>query len=170
MATAITPEAADELLRRYEITPPSSEHGGARPLKGGYEISLGGHRREDGQKMLTLTIGNISESRPCPFMDGESQQVVRRFCEQHSLPRRPALEHMLAHLVARASKLYALDSIDSFVFDAVHIHESGYRIGSVRVLANKSLKLRRPPAMAPDMGTHRYDARNAPIGKKSRRR
>lgn len=170
MATPISPEATHELLRRHEIIPPSTDGHGARHLEGGYEISLGGHRREDGQKMLTLTIGKVSESRPCPFGEGEAHDVIRRFSELHAIPRKPALAHMLEHLVARAAKLYELDAIDSFVLDKVHLHESGYRIGSAHVLATKALDLRSEPLFSTDKGTHRYDARDARVGKKSRRR
>jgi hypothetical protein len=164
MATQIEPQVAEELFRRYKIVAP-----GGRPLHGGVVAALGGHKRADGRKLLTLTIENVAESRICPFENGEGSEIVRRFSDQHLIPRHPALEKMLEHLVCRAAKMYSGDVLDSFVFDDVHLHESGYFIGSAQLFGNKDLKLRRRPETAPDEGARRYDARSKPIGKKSRR-
>ena len=152
MASPITPEATEELLRRHKITPPSNKHGEAGRLEGGYEIAIGGHRREDGRKMVTVTIGNISESRPCPFQDGEARDIVRRFCDQHNLPKRPALDRMLEHLLNRADQLYASDRIESFALEKIQLHSSGYRIGSAQILATKPLKV---PRANPRLGRNR---------------
>src|SRR5579872_2223657 len=169
MPTAIQPEVAQELFRRYKIVPPSTPKGGARALHGGVIAALGGHKRPDGKKLLTLTINHVAESRICPLKDGESSEIVRRFCDQHLIPKHPALEKMLEHLVCRAAKMYSEDGLDSFVLDDIRLHESGYRIGAAHLLGEKGLKLRRAPELAPDEGARRYDARSNSIGKKSRR-
>ena len=139
---------------------------GGRPLHGGYLIALGGHKREDGSKMVTLTVGNVSESRPCPFEKNDGADMVRRFTEQHMLPGNPAIDKMLEHLVTHAAEMYGQDEIESFVFNPIHVHESDYRIDSAQIFARKGFTLRKPKVRTSDMGVHRYEARNGSIKKK----
>ena len=169
MASQMAPEAAAELLRRYSIIPPHSDGAGARALEGGHTVSLGGHRRSDGAKLITLTLGNVSESRFCPFEGSEAADIVRRFQEQHLIPKDTAFTRMLEHLVELAAKLYAYEQIESFVFDAVKLHESDYRIGDAHIFTSKVLHLERPKKFTSDEGFRRYDARSNAIEKNPRR-
>ncbi|HTX02205.1 MAG TPA: hypothetical protein VMD07_00890 [Candidatus Acidoferrales bacterium] len=165
MATQLEPEAAGELLRRYSIIPPHSDHAGARALQGGYTVSLGGHKRPEGTKLITLTLGGVSESRYCPFEDGEAAEIVGRFVDQQLLPKHVAFNRMLEHLIELSAKMYAYEQIESFVFDDVQLHESDYRIGDAHIFASKVLRLRRPKELSSDEGMRRYDARVNPIEK-----
>ena len=131
MPTHLDTVAAEQILRRYDILPPATEHGGSRKLHGGHEAAIGGHLRDDGQKMVTLTVGNISEARPCPFKNGESREIVERFFDLHRLPRHNAFELMLEHLIDRAANMYAQEPLDAFLFQKIRLHDSGYQIGSV---------------------------------------
>jgi len=50
---------------------------------------------------------------------------------------------MIENLIELASKMYAYECIDSFVFDDIRLHESDYRIGDAQIFASKVLRLRR---------------------------
>ncbi len=139
MATQMESEAVAELLRRYSIIPPSSEGSGARPLDGGHIASLGGHRRNDGTKMITFRLANVADSKFCPFEKDEAADIVRRFQEQDLLPKREAMARMVGNLIELAAKMYAYECIDSFVFDDVRLHESDYRIGDAQIFPSKVL-------------------------------
>jgi hypothetical protein len=165
MATQMEAEAVAELLRRYSIIPPSSDGSGARPMHGGHVASLGGHCRNDGAKMITFRIGNVSDSRFCPFEKDEAADTVRRFQDQHLLPRHAAMARMTENLIELAAKMYAYECIDSFVFDDVRLHESDYRIGDAQIFASKVIHMRRPKQLATDEGSRRYDARTNSIEK-----
>ena len=164
MASQMDFESVAELLRRYSIIPPSSEGSGARHLHGGYLASLGGHRKDDAGKLVTLRIANVSESRFCPFEKDEASDIVRRFQDQHLLPRDAALGHMLENLIELAAKMYAYEQIDSFVFDDIHLHKSDYSIGDAQMFASSVLRLRHPK-QAKSEGSRRYDARSNSIEK-----
>lgn len=168
MATQMESEAVAELLRRYGITPPSANGSRARPLQGGVVASLGGHHRYDGAKLITFRIGNVSDSKFCPFEIEEAADIVRRFQDQHLLPKHAALAHMVENLVELASKMYAYECIESFVLDEIHLHESDYRIGDAQVFASSVLRLRRTKQVAPE-GSRSYDARANSIEKNSGR-
>ena len=144
MATQMESEAVAELLRRYSITPPNSERSGARSLHGGHVAALGGHRRHDDAKMITFRIGNVSDSKFCPFESDEAADIVRRFQDQHLLPRHEAMARMIENFIELAAKMYAYECIDSFVLDDILLHESDYRIGDAQIFASKVLRLRRP--------------------------
>ncbi len=144
MATQMESGAVAELLRRYSIIPPSADGSGARPLQGGVVASLGGHHRHDEAKLITFRIGNVSDSKFCPFENDEAADIIRRFQDQHLLPRHEATARMIENLIELAAKMYAYECIDSFVFDSIHLHESDYSIGDAQIFASKVLRLRRP--------------------------
>jgi hypothetical protein len=145
MANFIGPQQAYELLRRYEIAPPSKA-GNSRVFSGGCEVSLGGHKRADGRKMLTLTIGKVSESRLCPFGAGESRAIVRRFCGQHGLRGRPAMERALERLIAKAARMYAGEPIEAFALEKIRLHGGRYDIGSVCMVGGQAAAASPAPA------------------------
>jgi hypothetical protein len=133
MPKSIKCPAVDELLRRYGITPPGGTPALQR-LQNRCIADLGGHRRDDGRKMVTVTVGNISESRPCPFADGESRRIVRRLCNRHLIPRHDDCEKRLEELLDRAAEMFANEQLDSFVFEGVVFQDGAYRIGSVHMV------------------------------------
>ncbi|GEM_PF-3830601 len=133
MPNSIKGPAADELLRRYGITPPVGTLGVQR-LRNRCIADLGGHRRDDGQKMVTVTVGNISESRPCPFADGESRRIVHRLCNRYLIPKHDDCEKRLEELLDRAAEMFANERLDSFVFEDVLFEDGVYRIGSVHLV------------------------------------
>ena len=127
----LSSENAAALLRRYEIEPFA---GDARSWRyGSVELALGGHRRADGQKMLTLTIGNVAQSRTCPFREGDAADMVTRFRERQMLPSDASTEQAVTKLITSASRLYAGEAIESFVLQPVYIEDGNYRIESVRM-------------------------------------
>lgn len=132
MPTPIDSRAAQAILRRYDILP--SEEAAVKPSATTYKANVGGHRGDDGQKILTVTVGNVSESRLCPFRDGESHDIVRRLCARHVLPKRPELESMLAQLVERASTMFAKEHLDGFVLEQVRLDNGHYTIGAVHMV------------------------------------
>lgn len=136
MPTSIDTPAARRILRRYEIEP--SEEAAVKPSRLTYEANVGGHRRDDGQKILTVTVGNVSESRLCPFRDGESHDIVRRLCARHVLPRQPEFESMLADLVARASAMFAEEALDGFILEHVRLNNGHYTIGDVHMVRSRN--------------------------------
>lgn len=166
MPTPIDDVVGDAVLLRHDIQPPSHQGRGAREIEGGYRVVIGGHRRDDGQKMLTLTMENLSESRPCPFSDGEVKEIVQRFYDLKLLPKRNALRHMLEHLVAKAAEMYAEEPLESFLFETVRLHESEYRIGSVHMVGTKPVRGRKPEPRPNEAGPHTYDARSPGFHKK----
>lgn len=158
MATQMEFASVEELLRRYRISSPISNGAGARPLHGGYTASLGGHKRPDGTKLITFGVGNVSDSRFCPFESDEAAHIVRRLQEQHLLPKHTAMARMIENLIELTAKMYAYEQIDSFVFDDIHLHESDYSIGDAQIFASKVLRLQHPK-QNPAEGSRRYDAR-----------
>jgi hypothetical protein len=168
MSTQLEAGAAAELLGRYSIAIPRSNGSGPRPLHGGYKASLGGHRRPDGAKLVTFRIKNISDSKFCPFESDEAAHIVRRFQEQHLLPKHAALARMIENLIELAAKMYAYEQIDSFVLDDIHMHESDYSIGKAQIFASTVLPLRHRQQTA-DQGSLRYDSRLKCTEKNSRR-
>jgi hypothetical protein len=142
MARPLPPDVTEEILRRYEIMPLVTDERVHHDDAGtGMVAAIGGHKKSDGRKMITLTIGNVSQSRLSPFSDDEGRDMVRRFCEAHLVPREPALERTLEHLVTKGEKMYATEEIDSFLLQPIHLHRGGYRIGSARMFRTKPLKV-----------------------------
>lgn len=135
MSTSIDVAAAQAILRRYDILP--SEEAAVTPSGSTYEANVGGHRRDDGQKILTVTVGNISESRPCPFRNAESRDIVRRLCARRVLPRRPEFESMLEQLVARASAMFAKEPLDGFILEHVRLDNNHYTVGDVHMVGSR---------------------------------
>jgi len=127
MPTSIDRKAVGDILRRYDILPPANGSK-RRHDPGGQRADIGGYVRADGQKMLALTVGNISESRPCPFHDGESENMVRRFFTRDGFPRHPPFEEMLERLVSRAARMYSKEPLDAFMLEGIELEGDHYRI------------------------------------------
>lgn len=128
--------AMEGVLRRYDILPPAQDGKSVRALEGDHTIVLGGYMRDDGQKMITLTAGNVSESRPCPVDAYEAQRVVEHLWERRQLPRNTAMRRMLQHLLTSASAMYVHEPIEAFLFDAIRVGQGDYQIGAASILAN----------------------------------
>ena len=146
MATPIPDKTVDEILRAFGIAPPDDA---AHYPGSGVRASLGGHKREDGQKVITLTIVNVSESRVCPLANGQAKSMVARFCTNGLLPHKPALESMVEHLLQKAAALYDGDPIESFVLEDLRLHEGGYRIGSVKMFRTKNCPASKAAHLSP---------------------
>ena len=159
MPSLVNATEARGLLRRYHIMPPATKADGARPLEGGHEATIGGHLRDDGQKMVTLTVGNISESRPCPVIAQDVHEVVQRFVDEKLIPKREALERMVEHLFFRAAEMFGEEPLSAFLLEKIQLHGSDYRIGSVHMVATKRLKAPKPKPKRQDRGPHAYGIR-----------
>lgn len=130
MTTTIIRQARDETLQRYGIMPPG---GGSRPFHGGCEVTLTGRKRDDGRKLLTVTIGGVSESRLCPFGSKDSYEIVQRVCERSSQALLPVLERSLEPLITKVAQMYVTEPIEAFSLERVHVHADGYSIGAVLI-------------------------------------
>jgi hypothetical protein len=151
----VTTETVEELLHRYEIAPPPESerflrHAG---LEAGVALALGGHKDAQGQKTITLTIGNLSQSRSCPLGEEEAQDIVERLQERHAIPHQSAEMNTLRNLLSKCSRMYATSEIESFIMKPVHLHEGGYRIDNVLMFSSRHLRIaHRLDAHAHDRG------------------
>ena len=159
MPARVNASVSRALLRRYHITPPATKTGGARRIEGGREAVIGGHIRDDGQKMVTLTVGNTSESRLCPFDGEDVREVVQRFVDRKLIPKRDALERMVEHLLSRSAEMFAKEPLSAFLLDKIQLHESEYRIGSVHMVATRPVRAPKPKPKRQDRGAHAYGIR-----------
>jgi hypothetical protein len=117
-----------ELLARHGIASPTEHSPGEGGRIAGVLVV-----KDGAGAILTATIGNVSASGTCPIEEADALQLVRSFRGRGLPAADPALERMFAHLLLKISALFFDCAAEVVEFDSVHLHQSAYQIGKVRI-------------------------------------
>ncbi len=131
MSTQATVRQIDEILARHGIKGPQRERINP-PGPGGRiaQIFVAGSHDE---VTMTVVIGETSASALLPLEFEAAEMVVERFRGSGLPATDMRFEHLLANLLFKISKMFFDSGAVRLRFDEVHLHESGYSIGSVKL-------------------------------------
>ncbi len=133
MPVLTTPSETRELLAHYGIKPVSDDTGG------GVLVTIVGRVDEAGHKVIELTRDKHRVLRTCPVSEGEVRAMVDALL---TAGKDVSFEHLVRHLIARVSHMYAESGIDAFHLESVRLHPTGHTIGNAKAWRTQPLHLR----------------------------
>ena len=138
-----------ELLRRYEIHPPTSDERYLAHAKTDRGVRLW-LRVEPAFDGMRISLGHESARvwRLLPLSHFEAQEMVAQLASDAAVPLTENARGLLAHLLERAGRLSETASLMTLVFDPLFVRENDYTIVGVGMWADRRLRLRR--RLAPD--------------------
>ena len=142
MARKLDQDESIALLKHYEI---DVAEGHSRP---GMSLLISGGSVQDGEQMITATIGAHSAHRLCPVTDFLAEGLVEELADPR-LKARPQLGRAIAHLIVKLSRAQVESVLVSFSLTA-SVEGDHYEIlpKSVAIEASHATKI--PHRLAPD--------------------
>jgi hypothetical protein len=138
----------DILFERYGIapvTPGGTDSAGAS--HGGREARL---CLRDGAAGATLefSVGGAAIETRAPHTDAEAVAIVQSLQTEKAVPRDASFEHMVAHLLVKATKLFEECGGTTFELSPVRLHPTSYHIENVQLVVARPLHV--APRLDPD--------------------
>ena len=127
-----TQRQVDELLARHDIISSEDAANGGRIA----EIFL--ERNDEGAEM-SVSIGSTIASVLAPLEPEAAIAFVHGFRGIGLSANDPRVEHMLAHLLVKFSRMFFDTDAMRMECTDVHVHESGYYVGHVNLVTHAHL-------------------------------
>jgi len=145
LSAEIRLESEREIRREYDHVARELEGTGHRILAQaacarGTDIVISGDTSEVYGKTLGLRSATHAVSGMVPIGEAEAQTLVDNFEEHHGLGSRDATSRMLAHLLLKASALFAETPLTQLAID-VRLHENAYTVLDVSMTSLRALHL-----------------------------
>ena len=137
MSTLVAPAELFGLLHRYGIKAPVGR------VAGGQIADIYGFVDGSGTRSIAIAHGTKRAERACPLNDEAISEMIEAVFG-NTAHRDTSFERLIAHLVGRASQMYATDGLDSFRLESIHLHPTGYDIARAIAFRTAPLHLGRP--------------------------
>ena len=122
-----------ELLMRHGIAPLAVAGSGSAAASAGGTIATIRVAREGSQAHISVTIDDVRASRPCPLDLANAASLVQSFRGKVIPAHDESFDRMFEHLLMKISAMYVDTGAESLDFESVHLHQSAYHVGSVRL-------------------------------------
>lgn len=138
----------DTLLAKYQIAGVPHGSSAKATTHGGLVASVEIVRDGEDAASMRVTIGDHSVARMLPLGENQTKGMLTELRAAHPLTHDASFEHLMEHLLLKTSRLYWENDLERLHFGAVHLHQSAYSVGQVKLWRGAVIHAR--PRLAKD--------------------